>query len=128
MPLPMLGLGILVVLALGFGAGSVAQFDTDWRTGTPTAVEVGSGVLDAGSDLASVVQSAMADKALPVRHVVCADPSGVAGGAGRTAVTAGSGLINPQLQLCRAQTTAGMVNIVTERSGDLVEITVFVAE
>jgi hypothetical protein len=128
MPLPMLALGTMVVLALGFGAGTVAQFDNDWRTGQPNAVEVASGTMAAGADLAATVQSALADKLLPVKHVACADPVSGGGGAGKTVVAAGSGLINPQMQLCRAQTTSGMVNVVTERSGDQVAITVFLAE
>lgn len=128
MPLPVLFLGIMVVLALGFGAGSIVQFDRDWRTGTPRAVEAASGTITAGADLAQTVTELLSDKGLPVKHVSCAESAAVAGGAGTTSVVSGSGLVNPQMQLCRAQSTSGMVNIVAQRSGENLDVTVFLAE
>lgn len=127
MPLPMLLLGTMVVLALGFGAGTVIQFDRDWRTGTPHPVAVASGPVVVGADLGPTVTQMLAGNRLAVKNVSCAESFELAGGAGTASVAGGSGLTN-QTQLCRAQSTSGMVTIVTQRTGEHLDVTVFLAE
>lgn len=130
MPLPMLLLGLMVVLSVGFGVGTVFQFDQDWRSGSPMAIEAVSGEI--GLDLDRTVTDLLAGTATPVKWVDCASPTpaardALAGGAGTTGAASGAGLVNPTIQVCRALGAQGPLTIVTQSSGDQVDLTVFAA-
>ncbi|MGV1004606.1 MAG: hypothetical protein ACOYEV_07535 [Candidatus Nanopelagicales bacterium] len=125
LPVPMLAMGTMVVFSVGFGAGSIAQFDHDWRTGTPQAVETVTGTIPVGSDLSTAIETLLAKSALPVTSVECGPVAAVnAAGAGSTSV----GVSGMQSQLCRGRAEDGMVNIVAETIGQAVTLTVFSAK
>jgi hypothetical protein len=125
-PIPMIVLGLMVTFAVGYGAGSIQQFDQDWRSGVPVAVAVGHGQLDAAS-FAQAVAATLADSEYPVAGVVCGpvseDPNSASlvAAAGSTAVSAKV----EQTQMCRAGTTLGMVQIVAQTVGHDLTTTVF---
>ena len=126
LPLPMIGLGLMITFALGYGAGSIQQFDQDWRSGVPEAVAVGHGQLDSASFAQSVVAT-LADSQYPVSRVVCGPVSGDSTSSALVAaagVTAAS-LAAEQTQMCRARTTLGMVSIVAKSAGHNLTTTVF---
>ena len=124
LPLPMLGLGVMVTFAVGYGAGSIQQFDQDWRSGVPEAVAIGHGQLDAGSFAQSVVAS-LADSKYPVARVVCGPVSNDATSSTLVAAAGSTPAALEQTQMCRARTTLGMVQIVAQTTGHDLTTTVF---
>lgn len=129
MPLPMMGLGVLVIFAVGFGAGEVRQFDKDWRTGNPHVVAQASGPLTPGVGLGDSIAEMLAGDALDVRAVTCGesdpDPAAVVGSPGVR--VSGAGVIGEELQVCRASSALGMVTIVAAPAGNSMDVTVFAA-
>lgn len=128
MPLPMIALGILVVFAVGFGAGEVRQFDKDWRTGTPHVVAQVSGPLTAGADLQTSISELFAGDKVDVHAVTCGEiaPGTTAVLGGAAAQLPGAGTAT-ELQVCRASSALGMVTIVAAPHENSVDVAVFAA-
>lgn len=95
--LPILLVALVACLSVGYGVGTLAQFDNDWRGETPTLVASAQTTADVGADLDAVISSALADTVVPVSEVACASGASVGDGENR---------------LCRARATSGMVNVV----------------
>jgi len=69
--LPIVGLAITACLTVGYGIGTLAQFDRDWRAGTPTRVATAAGTAPMGQDLDAAVTTVLATGATPVTTVQC---------------------------------------------------------
>lgn len=126
LPLPVIGLGLMVVFSVGFGIGSIHQFDTDWRTGTPAPLEAIAGTWQPGDDIASTVTELLANTAHPVAHVVCGATETVPTG-GAAALTASARTTGEQL-LCRGRSSVQMVDILTQIRGEQIAVTEFAAK
>lgn len=126
LPLPMIALGSLVVFAVGYGAGSLQQFDKDWRSAAPRVIETAY-TQGGNADLADTVTAALAGAQFPVSRVVCGPPQAAltAGPLGSSAATGAAAAVAGQTQLCLAHSSQGMVSVVTQTAGQDVTITVF---
>lgn len=113
-PVPMLLMGSMVVFSVGFGAGSVSQFDTDWKAGAPQAVETFTGTLPADAELPVAIEQLLSDATLPVTAVECGTTSAVASAATSTT-------------MCRGRADDRMVNVLAETTGQAVTLTVYSA-
>lgn len=123
MPAPVIGLGLMVVFSVGFGLGSINQFDADWRVGTPVQLETIAGTWEASADVASTVTNLLAGTAHPVTQVACGAAETVPVG-GSAALSASSRTPGEQL-LCHGRSGVEMVNILTQIRGQQIAITEF---
>jgi hypothetical protein len=110
--LPLIGMGVVVTVSVGFGMGTLVQFDQDWRAASPVQVAHAFAVPAAGTaSLAEAVTAILADTGQPVDHVECSTEG------------APTSVVAPQL--CRAHTAAGMVSILAASSHGVLDVTVF---
>lgn len=113
LPLPMIALGLVAVLSVGFGAGSLIQFDQDWRGSAPVALASVSQPL-ATADLPAELARVLAGTRAPVSDVNCTEPSGLQADAP---------------VLCRAHSKQGMVSVIAEPlAGQQYRVTVFLSQ
>jgi hypothetical protein len=111
--LPLAGLALVVCVSVGYGFGTLAQFDHDWRSTAPVLVVSMDGAIRAGEPLDDAVAELLAGSATPVRDVQC-------------------GLAVPDQAadseaLCRARGTDGMVAILASPSAGALHVDVFAA-
>lgn len=112
---PMVGMAIAVVLSVGYGLGSLAQFERDWRTSTPVAVQSVTGTPLAGESLPAAISTLLDGSADPVEDVTCA-----------TALTADAMAGD---QLCYGRAAAGqMVSILASQTAGGLRVTVFAGQ
>lgn len=109
--LPLAGLALVVCVSVGYGFGTLAQFDHDWRATAPVLVASLDGAIRAGEPLDAAVADLLAGTATPVRDVQCglavpdqADDAGA---------------------LCRARAADGMVSILASPSAGALHVDVF---
>lgn len=107
---PMVLMGALVAVSVGYGFGTMMQYDHDWRSGVPVALASEVGTPASGASLDEAVTSVLADSPAPVSNVVC------------TSMPA-----EPLLgdHLCVADTADGKVNVVARQDQGLLRVTVF---
>ena len=108
--LPMIVIGIVAALSVGYGIGTLVQFDRDWRDAAPTLVTSVQGSVAEGTALASAVSDILADNGVAISDVQCADTA-VAGG-------------NDDL-MCHARTDTGMVSIVASGPASALQVDVY---
>ncbi len=106
--LPMFGLGVLVCLAVGYGFGTLVQFDNDWREAPPVPVTSVEGSLAQGESIEQAIEDLLAGSTTPVSEVQCPNAVDVLG----------------DQQLCRARTPGGMVSVVATESQGLLSLQV----
>lgn len=109
--LPMVLMGVVVAISVGYGMGTLIQFDTDWRSGAPAQVVSQVGAPAAGATLDEAVTAVMSATDTPVSEVTC------------TVDQPAESLLGDQL--CVARTDAGMVSIVVRQDLGLLRVTVF---
>lgn len=108
----MVGMAIAVVLSVGYGLGSLAQFDRDWLLDSPVAIQSVVGAPVAGQSLPAAIATILDQSAEPVTHVTCANEASV-------------DVIEGE-QLCRGRATAGeMVSILATQTAGGLRVTVF---
>ena len=107
--LPIFGLGVLVCLSVGYGFGTLMQFDHDWRDAPPVLVVSVEGSLAQGEAIDQAVEDLLAGSTTPVTDVQCAEVVDVVG----------------DQQLCRARTASGMVSIIATESQGLLSLRVY---
>jgi hypothetical protein len=110
--LPIIGLAVLACLSVGYGFGTLTQFDHDWRETPPVLVTSVEGSVAQGAAIDQAIEELLADSATPVHSVQCSAASGVVG----------------QDQLCRASSARGMVSILAASSPGLLRVQVFAAQ
>ncbi len=109
---PIVGLGLLATLSVGFGIGTLTQFDDDWRNQTPVVVGTVTGPVEFGAPLDQAVTGLLADSETPVTEVSCPELARVE--------ASFSDL------LCRAQTAgAGMVSLIASGADGQMTVTVY---
>lgn len=109
--LPIAGLGVVACLAVGYGLGTLVQFDRDWRSESTVLVASVDGPAPAGASLADSIDAVLRAGETEVSSVMCLESEAAAG----------------QGRLCRGQGEAGMVSIVATQSADLLHVDVFAA-
>ncbi len=107
--LPMFGLGVVVCLSVGYGFGTLMQFDHDWRDAPPILVASLEGSVAPGAPIDQAIEDLLADSTTPVHAVQCPAAVDVVG----------------EEQLCRAATSTGMVSILASTSPGLLRLQVF---
>jgi hypothetical protein len=110
--LPIIGLGVLACLSVGFGFGTLVQFDHDWRDAPPVLLASVEGSAAEGAAIDQAIEELLADSATPVHSVQCSAAPGIVG----------------QDQLCRASSASGMVSILAASSPGLLRVQVFAAQ
>ncbi len=108
--LPMILIGIVAALSVGYGIGSLVQFDNDWREGAPTLVISVQGSVAEGTALSSAVTDVLASNGVDVSDVQCSDAA-VAGGIDEL--------------MCHARTDSGMVSIVASGLAAALQVDVY---
>ena len=108
--LPMILAGIVAATSVGFGIGTLTQFDTDWRTSAPTLVASATGSVGPGTPLAVAITDVLAKNGVTVSDVRCAE----------TAVAGGLDDL-----MCHAHTTNGMVSVVASGPADALQVDVY---
>ena len=101
---------IVAALSVGYGIGTLVQFDRDWRDAAPALVTSVQGSVVEGTALASAVSDILADNGVAISDVQCADTA-VAGG-------------NDDL-MCHARTDTGMVSIVASGPASALQVDVY---
>ena len=109
--LPIIGLAVVACLSVGYGFGTLMQFDHDWRDAPPVLLTSVEGVAVDGAPLDQVVVDILAANNVTVSGVHCAD-------------SARSDL-NAEDQMCLARGKSGMVSVVATGSGTLVHLDVY---
>lgn len=109
--LPIAALAIVACVSVGYGMGTLVQFDHDWRGKAPVSVASASGEVAVGTPLAEAIDDLLADSTTPVADVQC-DPTAYV-----ETWTDG--------QLCRARADSGMVSIVATGSASQLHVEVF---
>lgn len=109
--LPLIGMGVVVTVSVGYGMGTLVQFDHDWREATPVAVAHVVGTAAQGAGLEEAVVDLLEGSSSPVSHVQCA-----------TEQHADALLAE---QLCRAEGPLGMVSILAAPADGMLHVTVF---
>jgi hypothetical protein len=107
--LPIIGLAVVACLSVGYGFGTLTQFDHDWREAPPVLVTSVEGSVAEGTAIDQAIEELLADSATPVHAVQCPEALGVIG----------------EDQLCRASTASGMVAILASTSPGLLRLQVF---
>jgi len=107
--LPILGLGILACMSVGYGFGTLVQFDHDWREEPPVLMATVEGSLAQGAAIDQAIEELLATTATPVGDVQCPRAVDVVGGD----------------QLCRARASSGMVTILASGSPGLLSLQVY---
>ncbi len=107
---PMVLMGALAAVSVGYGFGTMMQFDQDWRSGVPVALASEVGTPATGASLDEAVTAILADSPAPVTHVVC------------TSMPAEPLLAD---HLCVADAADGKVNVVARQDRGLLRVTVF---
>lgn len=107
--LPIIGLAVLACLSVGYGFGTLEQFDHDWRDAPPVLVASVEGPVAQGVSLDQAIEELLADSTTPVSSVQCPEPVDAVG----------------DEQLCRAATGAGMVSILASTSPGLLRLQVY---
>lgn len=107
---PILLLGTLVALCVGYGIGSLAQFDNDWRSTPPALVASTEGAAQVGVPLAQALADLLSGTSSPVSAVSC---------------PAGARVAGSFQQVCSARGVVGMVSIVASGSGSTVRVDVY---
>ena len=69
--LPMFGLGVVVCLSVGYGFGTLMQFDHDWRDAPPVLVASVEGSVAPGAPIDQAIEDLLADSTTPVHAVQC---------------------------------------------------------
>lgn len=105
----MFGLGVVVCLSVGYGFGTLMQFDHDWREAPPVLVASAEGAVAQGTPIDQAIEDLLADSPTVVHAVQCPDPADAVGGE----------------QLCRAATSTGMVSILASTSPGLLRLQVY---
>ena len=105
----MLGLGVVVCLSVGYGFGTLMQFDDDWRDAPPVLVASVEGSVSPGAPIDQAIEDLLADSSTPVHAVQCPELVDAIG----------------DEQLCRAATGTGMVSILASTSPGLLRLQVF---
>ena len=108
--LPIVLMGALAALCVGYGIGTLAQYDHDWRTTAPTLVASEHVPAAAGAPLAASLAQALASSTAPVRAVSCPDGARVGDAA--------------QL-VCSARGRVGMVSIVASSGAGILHVDVY---
>jgi hypothetical protein len=110
--LPIIGLGVLACVTVGFGFGTLVQFDHDWRDAPPVLITSVEGSAAQGMVIDQAIEELLADSATPVHSVQCSAAPGIVG----------------QDQLCRANSASGMVSILASSSPGLLRVQVFASQ
>ena len=108
--LPMIVIGIVAALSVGYGIGTLVQFDRDWRDFPPELVTSVQGSVAEGTALGSAVSDILAANGVTVSDVQCAD----------TAVAGGIDDL-----MCHARTDTGMVSIVASGPASALQVDVY---
>jgi hypothetical protein len=106
----MLLMGTLAALCAGYGIGSLAQYDNDWRTTPPSLVASTQGSAQVGVPLAQALADLLSGTSSPVSAVSC---------------PAGSLVAGTFQQMCSARGVDGMVSIVASGTGSTVHVDVY---
>ena len=107
--LPLIGLAVLACLSVGYGFGTLVQFDHDWRDAPPVLVASLEGSVAPGVALDQSIEELLADSTTPVTAVQCPEPADAVG----------------DEQLCRAASANGMVSILASTSPGLLRLHVY---
>jgi hypothetical protein len=107
--LPLIGLAVLACLSVGYGFGTLVQFDHDWRDAPPVLVASVEGSLAPGVALDQAIEELLADSITPVTAVQCPEPVDAVG----------------DERLCRAASANGMVSILASTSPGLLRLHVY---
>lgn len=108
--LPIALLGIVGAVSVGYGFGTLVQFDSDWRAGAPSLVASAEGSAAQGTPLAAAIEKLLATSTSPVSDVRCAADS-VVGSA--------------DSQLCHARASTGMVSVLASGPAVALHVDVF---
>ena len=108
--LPMIVIGIVAALSVGYGIGTLVQVDRDWRDTAPALVTSVQGYVAEGTALASAVSDILSANGVAVSDVQCAD----------TAVAGGIDDL-----MCHARTDSGMVSIVASGPAAALQVDVY---
>jgi hypothetical protein len=109
--LPIIGLAVVACISVGYGFGTLTQFDHDWRDAPPILLTSVQGVAVDGAPLEQVIVDLLAANDVTVSSVNCAD------GARQD--------LNAQDQMCLARGRSGMVSVVATGSGSLIHVDVY---
>jgi hypothetical protein len=110
--IPIIGLAVLGCLSVGFGFGTLVQFDHDWRDAPPVLITSVEGSAARGAAIDQAIEELLADSATPVHSVQCSEATGIVG----------------QDRLCRASSAGGMVSILAASSPGILRVQVFAAQ
>jgi hypothetical protein len=112
--IPIIGLAVLGCLSVGFGFGTLVQFDHDWRDAPPVLITSVEGSAAEGAAIDQAIEDLLAGTARPVHDVQCQERL--------------TPEVQGQDQLCRASTASGMVSIVASTSPGLLRVQVFASD
>lgn len=108
--LPIVLMSAVATLCVGYGIGTLAQYDHDWRTTAPTLVASAQAGAADGAPLAASVVELLADSSAPVQAVSCPDGARVGDAAQR---------------VCSARAREGMVSIVASSVQGMLRVDVY---
>jgi len=108
--LPMILIGIVAALSVGYGIGTLVQFDHDWRASAPTLMTSVQGSVAEGTTLSNAVTDVLADNGVSVSDVQCPDAA-VVGGIDEL--------------MCHARTGSGMVSLVASGPATALQVDVY---
>jgi hypothetical protein len=100
----------VAALCVGYGIGTLAQYDHDWRTTAPTLVASAQVSAAEGAPLAESLAELLEDSPSPVQAVSCPDDARVGDAA--------------QL-VCSARGRDGMVSIVASSAAGVLHVDVY---
>jgi hypothetical protein len=100
---------VLACASVGYGFGTLVQFDHDWRGAPPVLVASVEGSVAQGVAIDQAIEDLLADSTTPVHSVQCPEAADVVG----------------EDQLCRASTANGMVSILASTSPGLLRLQVY---
>ncbi|HEX6886743.1 MAG TPA: hypothetical protein VF143_01455 [Candidatus Nanopelagicales bacterium] len=110
---PIVALATTALLFVGYGIGTLVQFDRDWRTGVPTEVVAASGPITPGQPLAAAVHDLLVSAGAAAEAVQC--PTGAVAQAELPGT------------LCRARLGTDMVSIVATGHAGSLQVQAYVA-
>jgi hypothetical protein len=108
--LPIVLMSAVAALCVGYGIGTLAQYDRDWRTTAPTLVASAQLPVAPGAPLAESLAALLAGSPSPVEAVSCPD---------------GARVGDAMQRVCSARAHDGMVSLVASSEAGILHVDVY---